>query len=142
MDLLRMGRNLVAEQRVQACRRTFFLAWRCLVQRRRWWERKKFRQKSKKGLKQILRAWRIEGLVRLSRRRHLEWRNSVIAPVLEELPVGGGDREWVWVGSSRDPKARRHDAKTTTDGAAGGHGDAAAAGHDDAAEAGYVWVEG
>ena len=67
-------------------------------------------------------------------------RISVVPPVLKELPVGGGDRGWV--GSSRDPKTRRHDAKTTTDGAAGGHGDAAAAGHDDAAEAGYVWVEG
>ena len=55
----------------------------------------------------------------------------MIAPVLEELPVGGGDRGWV--GSSRDPKARQHDARTTTDGAAGGHDDAAAAGHDDAA---------
>ena len=126
------------------------MAWRCLVQRRHWWERKKLRQNNKKFLKQILHAWRIEGLVRLSRRRHLEWRIqstvilgiSVVPPVLEELPVGGGDREWVWVGSSRDPKARRHDAKTTPDGAAGGHGDAAAAGHDDAAEAGYVWVEG
>ena len=137
--MLRMGRNLVAELRAQSCPRTFFLAWRCLVQRRHWWERKRLRQKSKKGLKQILALWRMEGLVHLSRRRHLEWRiqstvilrTSVVPPVLKELPVGGGDRGWV--GSSRDPKARQHDARTTTDGAAGGHADAAAAGHDDAA---------
>ena len=45
----------------------------------------------------------------------------------------GGWRRPGWVGSSRDPKARQHDARTTTDGAAGGHADAAAAGHDDAA---------
>ena len=56
--------------------------------------------------------------------------------MLKELPVGGGDWDWVGVESSRDPKTRQHDARTTTDGAAGGHGDAAAAGHDDAAAAG------
>ena len=73
MDLFKSGRNLLAQLKVQSCQRTFFLAWTCLVQRHRWWERKKLRQKNKKFLKQILHAWRIEGLVRLCRKRHLAW---------------------------------------------------------------------
>ena len=73
MDLFKSGRNLVAELKVQSCQRTFFLAWKCLVQRHHWWWRRRFRQAFRKRLRQILRGWRIEGLVRLCRKRHLAW---------------------------------------------------------------------
>ena len=73
MDLFKQGRNLVAELKVQSCQRTFFLAWKCLVQRRHLWWRQRFRRLSRRVIRRILREWRFEGLVRLCRRRHLEW---------------------------------------------------------------------
>ena len=82
MDLFKLGRNLVAESRVQSCQRTFFLAWKCRVQRRHWGWRKRFRQVFRKSLRRILRVWRIEGLVRLCRRRHLAWRLQAAAAAL------------------------------------------------------------